>query len=608
VLKKYDEMIKDMEASIRNFFDHFQDTPSLLSGWGHNYFCEVDGEKLTFKQSSPRIHKCGICEHEYTGKKYDDSWVYLNRLQSFFEIVKSAYLYKNTDDEIYLEFARNTLLYYAKNYEKFQLHAKDIIITSELTVDVGGAGKIMPQGLNEGYMLIKIIQALDILEESLSAKEKLIIKEQLIKPAIEEVLAPQVIRIHNIVCWIACGIAAAGFHFKEQKWIDYAFTGEFKIANQLKDGVTRNYLWYEGSIHYHFFMLESVLNLMVYEEATLQLENEKKIVKAMLISAYEYAFDNSVFPNPNDGWPNINLKTYLHVYHMAAKVYEGCNDILRIIATIEKSEVHRMPIPLGEPYYYGDWPLEKLLFNSKSKAKPLPTKRKSYLFGDSNFAMLRNERANLFVKFGHNGPSHAHPDKMTFELTVDDVLITRDLSNAGYGADICNEWHRMSASHNTVVVDGQNHDNVESGRTLSFTENSFSAQCNDIYPGVDYRREFEISAAAIQDIFYVKSEEEHIYDYFLHIDEQIKPVGGKLVKGTLDFAANGYQHIKNVKKVTETTKFKVSVKGVQVEIEVDPNAEVFVCETLDNPVNKWRQSVVLRKKGSCVDFSVIMYF
>ena len=602
-MKKYEDMIKDMEESVTQFFNHFQDTPGLLSGWGHNYFCEVDGEKLTFKQSSPRIHKCGICDYEYTGEKYDDSWVYLNRLQSFFEIVKAAYFYKQTDNEAYLNHARKTLLYYAENYAKFQLHAKDKIITSDLTVDVGGAGKIMPQGLNEGYMLIKIIQALDILGDSLSVEERLMIKEQLIRPAIEEVLAPQLIRIHNIVCWIACGIAAAGFHFDEQKWIDYAFVGEFKIANQLKDGVTKNHLWYEGSIHYHFFMLEAVLNLMVYQEAMALMADEKAIVKKMLIGAYEYAFDNSIFPNPNDGWPNINLKTYLHVYHMAAKVFKGCNDILDIIATIEASEVKRMPIPLGEPYYYGDWPLEKLLFNSESKAKALESKRKSYLFGDSNFAMLRNDRINLFMKFGHNDPSHAHPDKMTFELTIDDKLITRDLSNAGYGADICNEWHRMSASHNTVVVDGKNHDNVAPGRTLSFTEASVSAECVEIYPGVDFSREFELSATTIQDVFSVTSAEEHVYDYFLHIDETIKPVGGKSVKGTLGFEENGYQHIKNVKKVTGTKKFKILVKGVTAEITVDTDAEIFICETLDNPVNKCRQTIVLRKKGKNVDFT-----
>ena len=597
-------MILDMEQGVTYFFEHFQDSPDLLSGWGQNYFCETDGGKLLFKLDSPKHHKCEICNHDYTGKKYDDAWVYLNRLQSFVEIVKSAYLYKQTHDEKYFNFATKTLLYYANNYARFELHVKDKVGITDLTLDVGGAGKIMPQGLNEAYMLIKIIQALDILGKDFKAEDVETIKEKLIRPAIEELLAPQLVRIHNIACWISCAIAAAGFYFDEQKWIDYSFTGDFKLPNQLKDGVTKDYLWYEGSIHYHFFMLESILNLLVYPKAAAKLENEKIIVKTMLKSAYQYAFDNIVFPNPNDGWPNINLKTYLHCYHMAAKVFKGCDDILKMIASIEEGKVWRVPTQLADPYYFDHWPLEKLLFNPEKKAISAEDKRKSYLFEDSNFAMLRNDKVNLFLKFGHNSPSHAHPDKMTFELTIDNKLITRDLSNAGYGADICNEWHRVSASHNTVVVDGKNHHNVEPGEVLSFTDQLIEAKCEDVYQGVDYQRRFEISETEIQDVFSIASKEHHTYDYFLHIDGQIEVSEDELICGTLEHRENGYQHLKHVKKVANCKTFKVVNDSSVAEISVDSDAEVFVCETLDNPVTRCRQTIVLRKKGRCVDFNV----
>ena len=607
-MEKYNDMINDMENDVNYFFNHFEDKPENLSGWGHNYFCEVDGEKLTFKQSSPKLHYCKICNHNYTGKKYDDAWIYLNRLQSFFEIVKSAYLFKHLNDEKYLGYAKNTLLYYATNYEKFQLHAKDVIITSDLTIDVGGAGKIMPQGLNEGYMLILIVKALTILGDKVSEEERNIIKEQLVRPAIEDVLVPQIVRIHNIVCWIECGIAVSGFYFNEQRWIDHAFVGAFNIPNQLKDGVTKNHLWYEGSIHYHFFMLEAMMNLMVYPEADALMKNQKEVIKKMLISAYEYAFDNDHFPNPNDGWPDINLKTYLHVYHMAAKVFEQDEQILEIITKVENSSIKRMPIPLGEPYFFEHWSLEKLLFNRDSNLTVKSEKRKSYLFEDSNFAMLRNERINLFMKFGHNGPSHAHPDKMTFELTVDDKIISRDLSNAGYGAQICNEWQRMSVSHNTIVVDGQNHDNVESGIVLHFSDNKVETTCKNVYPGVDFTRKFEISTTTITDMFIVQSEEIHTYDYFLHLDGNIKIDGSMSDDTNLEYDTNGYQHIKNVRKINNLNVFEIIANGVTGKIIMDETAEVFVCETLDNPVTKCRDTLILRKRGSNVVFHVIWEF
>lgn len=605
-MEKYNEMLTHMKQDVTKFFNHFEDSPANLSGWGHNYFCEIDGGKLQFKQDSPKRHVCEVCEHGYSGKKYDDAWVYLNRLQSFTEIVKSAYLYKETNEEKYLSYARDTLLYYAENYADFELHVKDKVGITDLTLDVGGAAKIMPQGLNEGYMLIKIIQALDIFGEDLDEKSVNIIKEKLIRPAIEEVLAPQLVRIHNIACWISCAIAAAGFHFKEEKWLNYSFTGPFNIENQLKDGVTKDKLWYEGSIHYHFFMLESVMNLLVYPDASARLTKEKQQVKAMLVSAYNYAFDNMIFPNPNDGWANINLKTYVHVYHMAAKVFDNCEEILQMISNIESAKVKRMPTQLADPYYFEDWPLEKLLYNSQNSVAPTSTNKKSYLYEDSNFAMLRNDRINLFLKFGHNSPSHAHPDKMTFELTIDDELVSRDLSNAGYGAQITNEWYRMSASHNTIVVDGKNHDNVQPGRVLAYAENHIAATCAKVYPDVDFTREFKMTDTVIQDKFTVTSEHLHNYDYFLHIDGDIRLIGdGLTMPGTLNYEANGYQHLKNVVKVENTTVFECVVKEkVVATITVDNGAEIFMCDTLDNPVSKYRKTLVLRKSGTDTEFNV----
>lgn len=605
-MEKYHEMIADMEKGVTSFFEQFKDEPQWLSGWGHNYFCEVDGEKLQFNQNSPKEHYCKVCNHTYTGPKYDHAWIYLNRLESFFATVKSAYLYKHTGESKYYDYTRNTLLYYANNYDQFQLHAKDVIITDDLTIDVGGAGKIMPQGLNEGYMLILIIKTLTILDRDFSDEDKLIIKEKLVRSAIEDVLAPQIIRIHNIVCWIECAIAISGLYFDEQKWLDFVFTGEFNIASQLKDGVTKDYLWYEGSIHYHFFMLEAMLNLMVYEKADKLLVAQKATVKKMLVAAYHYAFDNNHFPNPNDGWPDIGLKTYLHVYHMATKVFDEDDEILTITNNIENSEIKRVPIPLAEPYYFGDIPLEKLLFNQDENRGFATIARTSYLFADSNFAMLKNDRINLFTKFGHNGASHAHPDKMTFELMVDGKMISRDLSNAGYGAEICNEWHRMSASHNTVVVDGKNHDNVEVGVVCEFNDSLIDVKCENVYQGVNFARKFELIDQQIVDTFAIDAAGVHTYDNFIHIDGKLETIDGYIKSSTLDFNQNGYQHIKNIYQITGTNCFKVHVQGVnqKISLDIDPEAEVFICETLDNPVNRLRNALVLRKKGKNVTFKV----
>ena len=45
----------------------------------------------------------------------------------------------------------------------------------------------------------------------------------------------------------------------------------------------------------------------------------QRFFERMFEKAYEYAFDNLYLPNPNDGWPNLNLRTFSYVYHTAAR-------------------------------------------------------------------------------------------------------------------------------------------------------------------------------------------------------------------------------------------------------------------------------------------------
>ena len=75
-------------------------------------------------------------------------------------------------------------------------------------------------------------------------------------------------------------------------------------------------------------------------------------------------------------------------------------------------------MPLSEPYYCcGTICLERLLFNidfNYADYKPVP--HSSTTFPTSNFAMLRNDSWNVFLKYGLNGRSHAHPDIMNIEV------------------------------------------------------------------------------------------------------------------------------------------------------------------------------------------------
>lgn len=608
---EYKEMINEMKRDVISFYSNFSDDYKNMSEWGHGYFCEEDGGKLEFDLNLPHSHKCSICGKDYTGQHYDNIWTYFYRNEAILTLWKAAILYKVRGDEEYLNIFKYILNFYADNYDEFVLHAKGSVV-DDITVDIGGAGKIMPQGLNEAIITVRIINALEILKEDLDKEYLDSINEKFFKKLVV-LFKPQVCRIQNIACWINSALGLIGLFTKDKELVDFVFNSEFGINNQLKKGVTDSGFWYEGSIHYNFFVLEGVTNLLlftkIYEE-DFEIGEEK--VRHMLKAAYEYAFDNLILPNPNDGWPNLSLKTYSYIYHIATKIYGEDSDIGNLLKNIDNGKIKRTYLPLSKPYYYGDICLENLIFNPDINLNNYTKiKCKSKNFETSYYGILRKNDVNVFLKYGHVGPSHAHPDKMNVEIMLGNETLTRDLSNSGYGSKLCNEWHRMAVSHNTVVVNGKNHTSFEKGYMLDFKENSMLTLVKNVYDKVDFIREITISDASILDKFIVTSENENNYDYLFHCEAELL-TKLELEDYTFQFKTNGYQHIKNPRKViTQDEKiiltWKLNNYTLNSEINLK-NKELIIADTYDNPVIKFRKSIILKSHAKNDMFEILWNF
>ena len=194
-----------------------------------------------------------------------------------------------------------------------------------------------------------------------------------------------------------------------------------------------------------------------------------------------------------------------------------------LLKIIENDPNPRTTLPLSEPYYCcGTVCLEQLLFNIDFDYSDYrPVAHVSNTFPTSNFAMLRNNNWNVFVKYGLNGKSHAHPDIMNIEVMYKDQRISRDLSNAGYQSRLCNEWHRKTLSHNTVCWNGQDITSVHPGKCLHFDADSFSGLALDVYEGIDYQRNLHITEDSLVDEFLVQGKP-GVYDYVFHLEPQLQ--------------------------------------------------------------------------------------
>lgn len=595
----YKKMLNEMANEIEMLNENFNDSPELLSGWGHDYFCNEDGGALIYDINTPHVHRCPICGKEYTGIKYDQCWRYTYRYNLIASLPKAALLYRVTKDRKYISYIERILNFYKENYLKFKLQAKGKVV-EDLTIDVGGASRIMPQGLNEAIMITKISFALELIKDEISQEWIEDLYNNFFKHVID-ILDKQRVRIHNIALWIGAAIASVGALLNDKSIIDSVYNGEFGIRNQIKNGFTKDGFWYEGSIHYNYFTLEGVATFFMiaklnnYEIDKETLDNILFILKA----PYEYSFKNLRLPNPNDGWPDLGLKTYSYIYYMAYATYR--DELKELLEIIEGNKDERTDVALSKTYYFENRiPLEKLVFGPEIEGKDIPDRRKSKLFSNSSFGMLRNNRVNVFMKYGHYTESHIHPDKMNLEVMIDEKYLTRDLSNPGYGSKMCNEWNRMTLSHNSVVIDGENQNTVNAGKVEVFTDTQMKAVNEEAYSdNTKFIREINLLERGYEDNFTVETTNSKVKDWFFHLEEGIElKTSLTLEVADLGYNENGYQHLKEIKRVINSSErveliWNFFGKELRSEINLE-GKELFIGKSYDNPGNRYRTTLVLR--------------
>lgn len=606
----YKRMLDEMAKEIEVLNENFNDSPDLLSGWGHDYFCNEDGGALIYDVNTPHVHRCQICGKEYTGIKYDQCWRYTYRYNLMASLPKAALLFRITKDRKYISYIERILNFYKDNYLKFKLQAKGRVV-EDLTIDVGGASRIMPQGLNEAIMITKISFALELIKDEISQEWIEDLYNNFFKHVID-ILDKQRIRIHNIALWIGAAIASVGALLNDKSIIDSVYNGEFGVKNQIKQGFTKDGFWYEGSIHYNYFALEGVVTFFMIAKLN-NYEIDKETLDDILFilkAPYEYSFKNLRLPNPNDGWPDLGLKTYSYLYYMAYATYK--DELKELLEIIEGNKDERTDVALSKTYYFENRiPLEKLVFAPEIEGKDIPDRRKSKLFENSSFGMLRNERVNIFMKYGHYTDSHIHPDKMNLEVMIDEKYLTRDLSNPGYGSKMCNEWNRMTISHNSVVIDGKNQNTVNSGRTEVFTDTQMRAINEEAYSdNTRFTREIELLENGYEDRFTVETTNNKTKDWFFHLENGIELLYQdlKFEETSLEYIENGYQHLKEMKKVlTSSDKLELiwDFYGKRIKSTIDiEGKELFIGKSYDNPGNRYRTTLVLRGKNEVEKYEV----
>ncbi len=548
----------------------FKDNYQLISGWIHDYYCDKDGAELIFDINNNKYFECPICHFKYTDEKKKRAWITKYRYKTFKYLEDASNNYLKNKNEKVLKKIINILNYYSLNYEKFAIHNKNGETFNTITDGANKCGKITAQGLNEAMICINVAKCLSNINLYIDSKTKENVFNLLFKEAFI-LLKPQVNKIHNICCYEICAIAIMGITSNNQEMLKFAFYSPYSFYKQLNLGLTKDYFWYEGSFHYHFFILKPILELLEIAKFY-NFSIPKKyynIAKMMLIEGFKCSFRDCTLPSPNDGWPNKNLLDYIEVYNLGTILFK--NDISKI--------------------------KESIINKTNS------TKSKHFI--DSGFSLLKNKYWNVFIKYQDTNINHAHPDKLNLEIKCGPDFLTHDLSTSGYGANISKDFYKKTYSHNTIVIDGQNQ-NLECKSTINYHTNSMiDIFSNNIYNGVNINRKIKLMSNKIIDEIKINNYKERTIDYFFHCDATLITK----LKYNCPSSFKEYPYLKNIKEVNLVKdiiilKWQLKEKTIISKINCK-NKRLFIGFSPNNPDINNRTTLIIRcNSNSSVSFNI----
>lgn len=540
----------------------FKDNYKWLSGWIHDYYCDKDGAELNFDLNNSDEFECPICHYKYHDDKRKRAWITKYRYQIFNNLEEYSKRYLLEKKEKYLKYIEEALEYYSSNYQYFEIHNKEGKIFDSNVDPFNRCGKITAQGLNEAMIAIQIVNCMHNINRYLKDDIKKKIYDFLF-PNIYQLLKPQVNRVHNINCYEICSIGMMGIISRNEEMLDYAFHSPFSFYKQLDHGVTKDYFWFEGSFHYHLFILKPILELLIIAQEYHYTIPKKyyDMAKMMLFQVYKCSFRDCSLPSPNDGWPNLHLSNYLEVFNLGNQLFK--NEFTEVLNSIRKN---------------------KNLSNTVHLI-------------DTGFSMLKNKYWNVFIKYQDNDINHAHPDKLNIEIKHGSYFLTHDLSNSGYGSSISKEFYKKTYAHNTIVINGADQNLTCKSVVTNYNDNKLYVKVIDAYEKIEMSRKLSLSSNELNDELTVTYLKDNNIDYIFHCDANLVTK----IKNPSVFELEAYPYFKNVREI-QTNKNSITLEwnlnGEKIFSHINlEGKKLYICESPDNPNQKQRTTLVIRNLG-----------
>jgi len=568
------------------------DPPLRCSEWGHYYFCNQCGVRLEFSITEPYRHICPACGKVFSGYPYDGAWCKIMHSTIMTNMERAAILAHVTDSiQKYKTYIHDTVLFYADHYKDYSENKKH-----------AGIGKVFPQGLSEAIFVIamerilRMTVDLDIFTEAEYSR----IGEGFFLPALK-LIRPQINRIHNIHAWMNSAVAACASFLGDKKLLKESIYSNNGWFEQLEKGTSKEGIWYEVSVSYHYYTLNALLSL-----AWIAFENGIYLfdvpgLRNMATAYIPLVFPEGKLPAYNDGWFEASLFHQCALYEELSYSDQSFLPLLSWIYENMEPEpyscLHSLFNSKTSITGYSRSSLAALLYGAETLPKAEAPKRKSFFLPDTGIAVLQNDTIRVNLKCTGDGGGHDHNDKNSIEVLAYDKLLSYDPGTSGYGLAFNKEWSRTSLAHNMVCIDYQRQKNSK-GKMLVCRDDYVSARADDAYEGVSLIREILLKKDGFKDTFTVECEKASQIDWIFHCKGSIEtalPLSAR--EGFKE--ENGYNQLFELKHAFFDKDFSISFReenlSLVMQFSGEKDTEIIVGKCYGANLNDILSFVMLRR-------------
>ncbi|MFZ1872300.1 MAG: heparinase II/III family protein [Chania sp.] len=427
------EHLKAQNAVVLN--SPVQVPQTAVATWNLYYFCPHHGVRLVWERHCPTRHRCPVDDQLFSGEPYDGAWWReMNGLNAK-ACHQLGLLWQLTGAAEYLDKVTAMLTAYAAFYPGYQVHGN---------IPYNGPGKMNAQTLCEANCLLDFALGFDYIAEALTAQQRDDITNRLLRCGAEFLMAHRTPQLHNHEVKIGSAIGVLGFILQDEALLEFAVNQPYGLRYQLEHGLFDEGLWFEGSIHYHFYALQGFLAFEKLAKGSRWSLLDTPFYRKMLSFPLQLLMPDGSFPRINDCIYGQERLDHSDVYEFAWSCYRDdayAAALQAIYRTTPRANI------------------DALLYGTDLPSQPLEVIPQQHLHAPScGITIWRNpaKRRALLVKHTPYGGEHDHYDRLSLILFNQGKEILPDLGTTGYGARMHYAYYKNSATHNTLAVNQTN--------------------------------------------------------------------------------------------------------------------------------------------------------